>query len=178
MRFAAIDFETADHGRDSACSVGLVVVDDGVVVERMHRLIRPPRKTFIFTAVHGITWRKVQKEPAFGEVWADLLPVVDDVQFLAAHSAPFDRSVLGACCVAADLPAPAASFVCTVKVARVAWDLYPTTLPDVCSHLRVPLKHHDALSDAEACARIVLAAAKKLGATKLLEVGGVAPSRR
>lgn len=178
MNFAAIDFETADHGRDSACSVGIVVVRDGRVVDRVHRLIRPPRQDFLFTDVHGITWRKVQKEPAFRDVWADLIPVVNNVDFLAAHSAPFDRSVLGACCDSAGLPVPATSFVCTVKVARAAWNLYPTTLPHVCSYLRLPLKHHDALSDAEACARIILAASKKLGAARLLQVGGVAAKRR
>ncbi|MFA5187667.1 MAG: exonuclease, partial [Patescibacteria group bacterium] len=34
----------------------------------------------------------------------------------------------------------------------------PTKLPDVCRRLKIPLNHHDAASDAEACARIVMAA--------------------
>jgi hypothetical protein len=33
-RFAALDFETADFGRDSACAVGVVVVDGTAVVDR------------------------------------------------------------------------------------------------------------------------------------------------
>ena len=45
-----------------------------------------------------------------------------------------------------------------VRLARAQWRIYPTALPDVCRHLRIPLRHHDAKSDAEACARIVLAA--------------------
>lgn len=171
MNFAAIDFETADHGRDSACSVGIVVVRDGRIVDRIHRLIRPPRKDFLFTDVHGITWRKVQREPVFREVWADLLPVVDGVEFLAAHSAHFDRSVLRACCTTSGIPVPPLSFLCTVRVARAVWDVFPTTLPAVCDHLNLPLRHHDALSDAEACAGIVLAAAKQASAKRVLAAG-------
>jgi DNA polymerase-3 subunit epsilon len=171
VNFAAIDFETADHGRDSACSVGVVVVRDGEIVERVHRLIRPPRKTFVFTGIHGITWRKVQGEPAFQDVWRDLVPVIDGVDFLAAHSAHFDRSVLQACCAASGVPVPSTNFLCTVRVARDVWDIFPTTLPAVCGRLDLELRHHDALSDAQACAGIVLAAAKKATAERILEAG-------
>ena len=171
LNFAAIDFETADHGRDSACSIGVVVVRDGVIVERVHRLIRPPRTEFLFTYIHGITWRKVERQPVFRDVWRDLTPVIDGVEFLAAHSAKFDRSVLNACCESAGVPAPPTTFVCTVKVARAVWDVFPTTLPAVCAHLGLPLNHHDALSDAQACAGIVLAAARQTSAQRVLEAG-------
>jgi len=53
--FVAIDFETADHGADSACAVGLVRVRDGRIAEQVTQLIRPPRQQFAFTWVHGIT---------------------------------------------------------------------------------------------------------------------------
>jgi DNA polymerase-3 subunit epsilon len=156
--FTAIDFETADNGRDSACAVALVRVEDGRVVAREARLIRPPRRTFLFTHIHGITWHQVATAPTFGEVWPTLAPLIDGVAFLAAHNAPFDKSVLNACCAAAGLPAPTTPFRCTVTLARQRWNLRPTKLPDVCRHLGIPLKHHDALSDAEACARIVISA--------------------
>jgi len=156
--FVAIDFETADAGRDSACAVGLVRVEDGRVVAREHRLIRPPRTTFQFTHVHGITWDDVRDAPPFGVVWPGLLPILEGAEFLAAHHAPFDRSVLAACSAAAGLPPPTLPVRCTVRIARAAWRLFPTRLPDVCRWLDIPLRHHDALSDAEACARIVIAA--------------------
>ena len=156
--FVAIDFETADSGRDSACSVGLVRVEAGRIVGREHRLIRPPRTTFQFTHVHGLTWDDVRDAPPFGVVWPELVPFLDGAEFLAAHHAPFDRSVLAACSAAAGLSPPELPFRCTVRIARAAWRLFPTRLPDVCRWLDIPLRHHDALSDAEACARIVIAA--------------------
>lgn len=156
--FAAIDFETADQGRDSACSVAVVLVEGGRVVERVQHLIRPPRRHFLFTHIHGLRWEDCREAPDFGALWPVLGPVLARTDLLVAHNAPFDKGVLHACCAAHGLPRPAHRFACTVRLARAAWNLYPTKLPDVCRHLCIALKHHDALSDAEACAEIALAA--------------------
>jgi DNA polymerase-3 subunit epsilon len=139
-----------------------VRVEAGQIVARTVRLIRPPRRTFEFTYIHGISWRDVAREGTFAEVWPALAPMLEGAAFLAAHNAGFDQSVLRACTAQAGLSAPATPFLCTVKVARSAWNLRPTRLPDVARHLRLPLTHHDAASDAEVCARIVLAAGADL----------------
>jgi DNA polymerase-3 subunit epsilon len=157
--FVAIDFETADHGADSACAVGLIRVENLKIVTRESVLIRPPRDRVLFTYVHGITWHMVRTAPVFKDVWTKLSPVLDGATFLAAHNAPFDRGVLRACCTAAGLAVPALPFVCTVQVARRTWALKPANLPAVCRRLGIGLIHHNAGSDAEACARIVIAAA-------------------
>ncbi len=154
--FVALDFETADNGPDSACAIGLVRVEDGRIVQRATRLIRPPRQHFQFTWVHGISWRDVQHQPTFAQLWPELLPLLEGAEFLAAHNAPFDRRVLLACCQAAGLPPPLQPFECTVKLARKTWKLPKNTLDAVCRHLQITLNHHEAGSDAEACARIVL----------------------
>ncbi len=156
--FVAIDFETADEGPDSACAVALVRVEDGRLGPTFRRLIRPPRPEIRFTWVHGLTWAHVAGKPPFAGVWPEAAPLLRGAAFLAAHNAPFDRRVLEACCTAADLAPPPLPFVCTVRLARAAFGIFPTRLPDVCSRLGIPLVHHDPASDAEACARIVTAA--------------------
>ncbi|MDY3556516.1 3'-5' exonuclease [Gemmata sp. JC717] len=156
--FVAIDFETADHGPDSACAIGLARVENNKVVRREAVLIRPPRPRVMFTEVHGITWPMVQNASPFGDVWRGLLPIIEGAKFLAAHNASFDRRVLHACCIAAGLDVPALPFVCTVQIARRKWALKPANLPAVCRRLGIGLIHHHAGSDAEACARIILAA--------------------
>ncbi len=158
INFLAIDFETASHPADSACAVGLVLVKDGKIAEQKSFLIRPPRRDFHFTWVHGIEWSHVEKERTFAEVWQEALPLLDGIDFLAAHNAPFDRRVLKACCERYGLKPPEADFLCTVQLARKAWNIRPTRLPNVCEHLGIELNHHEALSDALACARIVIAA--------------------
>jgi DNA polymerase-3 subunit epsilon len=157
--FVAIDFETADHGSDSACAVGLVRVEELKVVRRETVLIRPPRPHIVFSYLHGITWPMVKDAPVFKDVWTQLVPMLDGATFLAAHNAPFDRRVLATCCTAAGLAVPALPFVCTVQIARRKWAMRPANLPAVCRRLGIGLIHHNPGSDAEACARIVIAAA-------------------
>jgi DNA polymerase III subunit epsilon len=156
--FVALDLETADNGRDSACSVGLVRVEDYRIVKRVHYLIRPPRSTFLFTHIHGICWQDVEDQPSFAELWDSIELILRDVDFLAAHNASFDRGVLNACCETFGITRPILPFICTVQLARSTWNIRPTKLPNVCEYLGIELEHHQALSDAEACARIVIAA--------------------
>jgi DNA polymerase-3 subunit epsilon len=156
--FVALDFETADRGRDSACALAIVRVEESRITAREHRLIRPPRREFEFTYVHGISWRDVRDQPPFAMVWRSMEPLLDGAEFIAAHNASFDSGVLGACCSCAHIAPPVVRFECTVQLARKRWKLHPTRLPDVCRHLGVSLNHHNALSDAEACAQIVIAA--------------------
>lgn len=155
--FVAIDFETADYRPDSACSVGLVRVENWEVTHRVVRLIRPPRPQIVFTYLHGIAWEHVQNEPTFRDVWPEVTSILEGAAFLVAHNATFDRGVLSACCAAAQLPMPAQPFVCSMWEARRKLRIYPTRLPDCCRRLGIELRHHDALSDAEAAARIIIA---------------------
>ena len=173
--FVAIDFETATTRRDSACAVGLAAGCNGRVVLVRTYLIRPPTAQFTFTDLHGLDWEDVRDAPTFGDLWPTLRAWIDDAEFLVAHNAAFDRSVLLACCARYQLRAPRIPFLCTVQLARAQWGIRPTKLPDVCRQLRILLRHHDAGSDAEACARIVLAALRardqQLGLTVDVENG-------
>jgi DNA polymerase-3 subunit epsilon len=154
--FIAIDFETSDYGRDSACSVGLVRVEGNKVIRGEHHLIRPPRQNFIFTELHGISWADVEYAPTFKELWPEMAGFFKGADFFAAHNASFDKGVMNACCAQAGLPPPKQPFRCTVKLAREVLRISPAKLSHVCHHLSIPLKHHNALSDAEACARIMI----------------------
>jgi DNA polymerase III subunit epsilon len=155
MKFVAIDFETANREPHSACAIGLVRVESGKIVSQRYSLICPPVRNFEFTHIHHITWDDVCQSPS----WADLLPwvreTIDGVDFLAAHHAAFDREILESCCNYYRLDSPNLPFLCTVKLARLQWGIYPTKLPNVCQKLGIELQHHQALSDARACAQIV-----------------------
>jgi DNA polymerase-3 subunit epsilon len=158
MSFVAIDFETADRSFDSACAMALVKVENWQITERGYWLIRPPRERFRFTHIHGISWKNVADQPTFSELWPSIRDFMSGASFLAAHNADFDRSVLRACCGVARLSLPKWRFRCSARLARRVLKIYPTNLPAVCARLGIPLKHHDARSDAEACARIMIAA--------------------
>ncbi len=167
MNFVAIDFETANYGRDSACAVGLVKVAGGKIMPPVVHLIRPPSKEFVFTYIHNLVWDDVAHAPDFGKLWKTIKPMFAGADFIAAHNASFDKSVLQACCTRYGVSVPILPFQCSMRIARQEWNIRPTTLPDVCRHLKIKLNHHEAGSDALACAKIVLAAgARRVAANK------------
>lgn len=156
--FLAIDFETANYASDSACAIGLVRVRNGKIESNEHFLIKPPSREFVFTYIHGLTWNHVASAPTFGEIWPKLKPFFDDIEFVVAHNVGFDRKVLASCCDRYDIELPKYKYQCTVQLARKVMGIYPTNLPTVCNRLKIELNHHDAMSDALACAKIAIKA--------------------
>ena len=157
--FAAIDFETANPYRSSVCSVGVVVVHAGVVVERFYRLIRPEPNYYMSwnTRVHGITAADTDGAPRFPEVWQEVAPLVEGLP-LVAHNSPFDEGCLKAVFRRYELEYPDYRFYCTCRAARRTMPQLPNhrleTVAEACGFdLR---QHHHALADAEACAEIAL----------------------
>ena len=163
MKFLAIDFETANYSRDSACSVGLVMVEDGKIVKKESFLIKPPSNWFVFTYIHGITYGDVADQPHFGELWeTKIRKYFRGVKFIAAHNASFDRGVLYACCERYSITPPKQPFECSMQLARGYFGCKPANLPAVCQQLKIPFDHHhDALSDSVASAKIIIKAYKK-----------------
>ena len=104
--FVAIDFETANRSRSSACALSVVRVERERIARKTVSLIRPPTSQFEFSHIHGITWAHVAAKHSFGEVWKTLTPMMEGAEFLAAHNARFDRGVLVTCCRDARLPFP------------------------------------------------------------------------
>ena len=162
MTFLAIDFETANNARDSACAIGLVRVEDNVIVEKQTHLIKPPYRDFLYTYIHGITYSEVREAPTFGELWERIEPLFEGVDFLVAHNSSFDEGVLRACCRRYGVSYPEIPFQCTVKISRKLWKIKPTRLNNVCDHFGISLNHHEAGSDTEACARIMIEAHKEM----------------
>jgi DNA polymerase III subunit epsilon len=161
MNFVAIDFETANLNADSACAIGLVKVENFQVVEQVEYLIRPPTNWFQFTYIHDIDWSMVVDQPTFGELHPQIDKFLAGADFLAAHNASFDRKVLAACRATYQIDRQPHKYLCTVQLARQQWQIRPTKLSDVCHQLNIKLQHHNALSDAHACAQIIIAAGAK-----------------
>jgi DNA polymerase-3 subunit epsilon len=165
MDFVAIDFETANESPSSACQLGAVVVRGGVVTDRHCWWIRPRPARFNShnIAIHGITPRRVQQEPEFDRHWDSIHQVIDG-QVLVAHNAGFDIGVLRACLLHHGLAIPNLQYTCTRAVARQAWpNRSGYGLRAIADRLGVSFRHHDGLEDAEACAKILLAAADRCG---------------
>ena len=153
--FTAIDFETANPAMDSACQLGLTVVQAGEIIEQKSWLIRPPTERFDYTYIHGITWRHVAGEPDFGDLWPQIRPFLEN-RVIAAHNVQFDLGVFFALVKLYRIGFWQGGAIDSVTVARRTWPwLANHQLQTVASHLCIPLDHHDAASDAYACAEII-----------------------
>lgn len=157
--FVALDFETANRDFRSACAVAAVQVLSRQIVRRLKFVLDPGPIAFEFTGIHGITRERASAGVKFDQAWREIEPLIHEVGFvLVAHNAKFDRRVLQATARRHHVRLPKLRFICSRNLAEAVWGLRPNDLATVAAHLGIPLTHHDPLSDAEAAARIVLAA--------------------
>lgn len=158
--FAALDFETANGKRSSVCSVGVVVVREGVVCDSYYSLIRPQPNYYaqFCVDVHGLVFSDTEHERPFNEVWAEVAPLIEGLP-LVAHNSPFDQGCLKAVFELYGMPYPNYTFHCTCRAARRAFpNLANHRLHTVSAHCGFDLTcHHHALADAQACAAIAMA---------------------
>lgn len=157
--FAAIDFETANNEPTSVCSVGVVIVRDGKIVERFYSLIQPEPNYYNYynTLVHGLTAEDTDNEKVFSFVWEGLESLLEGLP-LVAHNKGFDERCLKAVFKAYRMDYPDYEFHCTLTAARRQLKHLPNhqlhTVAEDCGYILND--HHHALADAEACAEIAL----------------------
>ncbi len=176
VRFAAIDFETANESPASACALGVCVYENGALLDARHWLIRPPAEVGTFrafnTQIHGIGAADVADAPDFAAVWRDAAAMIGD-RPLAAHNAAFDMGVLRALFSRYGIAEDPRSYLCTYLLARRVWPRRPSySLGVFARELGIVFRHHDALEDARACGGIVLAACSRQGCGSLEELAG------
>jgi DNA polymerase III subunit epsilon len=160
MNYVAIDFETANRSRASACSLAAVTVENGQIVNSAYSLIRPPVLRFDYwnTKIHGITVEDVADKPTFAELWPRIKPHLEH-KVVIAHNAAFDIGVLRCMLDEYGLSHPHFRYVCTVAIARRVWtDSENYKLSTLAKRLAIEFEHHNALHDARACAMIALSA--------------------
>lgn len=157
--FVAIDFETANGQRSSVCSIGVVIVRNGEIKDKIYRLIhpRPNFYTYWTTQVHGMTAVDTDGAPDFPTVWSELAPLIGNLP-LVAHNSPFDEWCLKAVHELYGMEYNNYTFYCTCRASRRVHKYLPNhQLHTVSAECGFDLKnHHHALADAEACAIIAL----------------------
>lgn len=155
--FAAIDFETANNERSSVCSVGIVIVRGGEIVDSFYSLIQPEPNYYNYwcSRVHGLCCDDTDSAPVFPEVWKQIEPLIEGLP-LVAHNRLFDESCLKAVFRVYQMDYPDYDFYDTLCVSR-------RKMPGLANHQLHTVaaaygykmeNHHHALADAEACAWI------------------------
>lgn len=149
--YTAIDFETATPD-GMACQLGLVQVDNGKIVQECVYLIQPPENMYNRhnSHVHGLTPEDTESAPTFDKIWSVVSPFFEG-KFIVAHNMSFDKAVLKKNLQFYGLPEPmVAGYGCTCE------PFGKVPLYSAACYFGIGLcEHHDALSDARACALLV-----------------------
>lgn len=173
--FVALDVETANPKYGSICSFGVVVVENGRIVERVRHIVQPPASLNYFEGrnmgIHGITPSVVASKRSLLQTWPELTDLLEN-RLVICHNASFDINAVRQAADALAVRKPRAEYFCTMKASRSLLGLRSATLEVVTSELGVTLpNHHDALCDAEAAAGIALELMKR---TRTTSVAGLA----
>lgn len=153
--FIAIDFETANPQRVSACAMGYAKTSNCNIIEASGHLIKPVGGHAPFQSkIHGIKEEYTFDKPYFGEIFPQIRDIFDYP--LVAHSL-FDKQVLTALSDHFNLGLKF-DYIDSSAVAKERLpDLKDCKLKTLVKHFGLPtFKHHDAKEDAIACAKVFL----------------------
>lgn len=168
MEFIAIDFETANAKRSSICTIGIAVVRNRKLVKTDYMLIKPYPNYYAAynTRIHGITYEDTCRAKDFKTLWPGLKKYFHN-KVIVAHNASFEISALRSILDEHRLAYPELEYHCSLRLAQESLRLRSYALDKVARHLRLDLDHHQARSDAMACAEVIMSLMKRKGARSL-----------
>lgn len=158
--FIAIDFETANRNTNSACAVGIAVVERMKIVDCFYSLLQPPNNYFEESniKIHGITPDQTEKAPTLDDLWWELQQWFSEHIPVVAHNAHFDMSVLKQ---SSHIALPNFPYLDTIKMAT-SFVSGRKTLDNCAAELGIELdNHHHAGNDAVTCAEIAIEIIKR-----------------
>jgi len=170
MKLAVVDVETSggQASVDRVVEIGLVLMDDGRIVNRFQSLIHP--EVYIsaaLTAIHGISNEMVKDAPRFAEIAPQLMEMLEGRIFVA-HNVHFDYGFIEAEFSRAGYEFRARK-LCTVRLSRRLLGLRSHSLAALCLHFSIVNQQaHRALEDAAATAEVLLRLLPMPGCSELI----------
>lgn len=164
--FTAIDFETALPDPNSICQVGMARYEAGEITEKVNQLIRPPKNRYYHKniEIHQIRPDDTKDAPTFNQFWPAIKHLIEG-QVVVAHNSSFDVNCLRSTLDHYGLDQPEFEERCTRRI-------YRRGLAYLSKKYKISLQHHDAYSDANACAQLYL---KHLKRQQLPKTGSLFP---
>ena len=156
-RYVVFDVETPNRYNNRMSAIGISVIENGIIADEFFSLVNPETYFDYFNVrLTGINEAAVAQAPTFPVLWQEIEPIMSG-GILVAHNAPFDMSVLRACLRDYGIVwKRSVPYTCTVKIGRRVLPGIKHNLNVMCDYYGICLQHHQADSDARACAEILL----------------------
>lgn len=156
-RYIAFDVETPNRTNSRMSAIGITVIEDGNITDRFFSYVDPEQEFDSFNSeLTGIDEYTVSGSPTFPKLWNKIQPLMESGT-LVAHNAQFDMGVLRKCLHDYGIHwKPRAKAICTVLIGRSILPEISHKLNNMCAYYGICLNHHQADSDSQACAEILL----------------------
>ncbi|SEN43921.1 ATP-dependent DNA helicase DinG [Amphibacillus marinus] len=171
-KFVIVDLETtgnSPHKGDRIIEIGIVVLQNGKIIEQFAQLINPEQHISRFIShLTGITNEMVMDQPSFSEIASQLMAYFTDAYFVA-HNVPFDLGFINAELKNAGYTPINQPIIDTVELSRILLSTAPSFKLSYLSEW-LALKHddpHRALSDAYVTAELLKYLLSKLATLPL-----------
>jgi DNA polymerase III subunit epsilon len=167
MNYFVLDLETANGNCASICQLGIVTVEDGIVVGTTSHFINPEAAFDPWNIrIHGIGPEHVRGQPTWPELFIQVAPLLTG-SIVVTHG-PFDRVAITRACERYGLGSASARWLDNQRVVRRTWPMFAKrgyALDNLARHFGIPLRHHDALEDAIATEKVFRRALQETGLT-------------
>lgn len=158
--YVVLDFETTGFKppKDRITEIGAVKIVNGEFVDTFETLINPERNIpYNIQKIVGIKNEMVKNAPKIEEVLPKFLDWIGEDSVLVAHNSDFDLMFLNFEVENLKGEVLANESICTLRLARkLLKGLKQKGLLTISKHFGINLKHHRALEDATATAKILL----------------------
>lgn len=154
--FIAIDFETANQNRVSACALGLAFIKNDRIAFNTSFNIKPPAKEKFASRnikIHGITTEDVDCAMTFDELWKSELSKYFNNNLIVFHNASMDLSVLRNLFEHYSIQNYEIEYLDTMRLAEKTGN--PKKLRELAEQFEIEFKNlHDPKEDAKVCAYV------------------------
>lgn len=156
-RFVVFDVETPNMKNDRMSAIGITVIENKKIIGEYFSFVNPETNFDAFNVeLTGINEEVVKDAPKFPEIWKQIQPIFEN-STLVAHNAIFDLSVLKKCLNDYNISwKEEVPYICTVQIGRKVLPNMSHKLNVMSDYFKINLNHHQADSDSNACAQILL----------------------
>lgn len=153
--YICIDIENPNARGNSICSIGIIVVKDNKVINKIYSLINPEDRFDINNSkITGLCYADVKNAPNFKEYWKEISRLFEE-NVVVGHNIIYDLNVIAKSLDRYDIDMPKVNYYCTLNISRNTLNLESYSLNNICQHLNIILdKHHNALEDSKATQEI------------------------
>ena len=147
-KYIALDLENPNVRGNSVCAIGILVVENGVVKDKLYSLINPEdRFDSMNSQINGITAFQVAGSPTLKEYWDNIKQLLTD-NIIVGHNITYDLGVLSKSLARYEIEVPKFRYICTLQLSQAFIQAKSHKLTELMKDIGYSYNAHNALEDA------------------------------